>query len=322
MAFQKIDRLFVLSDSTVNVYGFRLLTSGCDLEESLRNPIGYYDHKKDDGVLVKWEEVALVDDQIVGKPVINLEHPRAARTITEINEDFLNAASVGHICLLETALEDNPDNEDEPILVGLKWYYKECSLVDSPGNRSAFKLYDQQEKEINLADARLSLIDKSVLKPKNNMSKIALTISPLLVSLLNLSDSTDQGAFEDAVQNLHDEKKGAEKKLADTLKKHNGEKIASILDKGLADGKYNKATRDKLAKTYADKPDELSDLVNDMTAYKPLTDTLVDGDIPKDLADKSYDDLHRAGKIKELKTKFPARYKVVYKEKFGEEPKA
>ena len=39
--FKKIDRQYVLSDSTVNEYGFRLLTSGYQLPAFKKNPIGY-----------------------------------------------------------------------------------------------------------------------------------------------------------------------------------------------------------------------------------------------------------------------------------------
>jgi len=39
---KKIDREFILSDSSVNVYGFRLLTSGYQIDEYKKNPIGYH----------------------------------------------------------------------------------------------------------------------------------------------------------------------------------------------------------------------------------------------------------------------------------------
>src|SRR6185369_11715418 len=140
--------------SSVNVYGFCLLSNGCLLDEVLKNPIGYYGHEKQDGILLTWENVRLGGDNIMGSPVINLEHPRAARTIQEIEDGTLKAASVGHICLLEHELRDNPADPENPILVGKKWYYKECSLVDSPANRSAFavELFDKDNNIINLSD--------------------------------------------------------------------------------------------------------------------------------------------------------------------------
>jgi len=38
--FKKAGRQYVLSDSSVNEYGFRLLTSGYQIESFRKNPIG------------------------------------------------------------------------------------------------------------------------------------------------------------------------------------------------------------------------------------------------------------------------------------------
>lgn len=169
MAFKKINKEFVLSDSSVNVYGFRLLTSGYVMDEFVKNPIGYYMHTPDDGVLMRWEDIRLDGDRIIGKPSINMLHPRGDRTATEIEEGFLNAASMGKICVLEYTLEDNPDDAENPVLVATRWYNKECSIVDNPGNRNAMKLEDANGNDINLSD----ISNKSKIK-KNNDGQIRI----------------------------------------------------------------------------------------------------------------------------------------------------
>jgi hypothetical protein len=64
MAFKKIDRDFCLSDSTVNCYGFRLLTSGCQLER-FNPPIGYLMHERQKGVACRWEDLRIEGDMVV-----------------------------------------------------------------------------------------------------------------------------------------------------------------------------------------------------------------------------------------------------------------
>jgi len=61
---KKIERQYVLSDSSVNEYGFRLLTSGYELEAFQKNPIGYYMHRREDGIVLKWEDLQIADDKV------------------------------------------------------------------------------------------------------------------------------------------------------------------------------------------------------------------------------------------------------------------
>ncbi len=153
--FKKIEREYVLSDSTVNEYGFRLLTSGYQLADFQKNPIGYYMHRREEGVVLKWEDLRLEGDRVVGTPVINLSNGRGEQTCAEAENGFLNAASVGHIVVLAYSMDptDMLPGQTGPTIT--KWYNKECSLVDIPGNCNALtRLYDEQEQELNLADMR------------------------------------------------------------------------------------------------------------------------------------------------------------------------
>jgi hypothetical protein len=329
MATQKINKDFVLSDSSVNVYGMRLLTSGYQMPEYLKNPIGYYGHKKDEGILLKWEDVRLDGDRVLGKPVINMDHPRATRTINEIEEGFLNSASMGKLVVIDAELEDNPEDPNDPILVATKWYNKECSVVDNPGNRNAMKveLCDANDNEIDLSD----LINSKIKKP--NMKKVTLEITPELMGLLNLSDDkVTAEAVTTGIKELHKEnatlaaaKTKAETDLADEKKAATTAKVTAILDKGLADKKFDQATRDKLAKRYADAPQDLEDLVAGMAAYQSITAQIAkvqqEKKDVKDLADKSWEELDLADELTDLKENDLETFKKKFKAKFNKEYK-
>lgn len=192
---KKIEKEFVLTDSSVNCYGFRLLTEGYLIDEYKKNAIGYAMHKRDDGVLVRWEDLRVDGDAVYAKPVINLSHPMGPRTVDEIENGFLNAASVGHIVVLETSEEVSLKLDGQTGPTVTKWYNRECSLVDVPGNYNALiKLFDVDENEINLAD---------FTKPKieNKMKKIEFTAAHLAAMKLNAEadDLAVSKAFDDLV---------------------------------------------------------------------------------------------------------------------------
>jgi len=318
MAFQKVDKKFVLSDSSLNVYGMRLLTSGYLVEEFVKNPIGYYSHDPEDGVLVRWDDVQLDGDAVVGWPAINLDHPRGQRTVNELLDGFLNSASVGKLCILEYHLEDNVDDPQKPVVVVTKWYNKECSLVDNPGNRNAMKveLFDHEENVINLEDLT------SVYNMQPAPPAYMMPVTREVLSLLNLGDGATADAVVSGIRNLHGDNTRlsaailkAEGELKTVLDHAAAEKVRMILDQGLCDGKFNKATRDKLEAQFADKPDELADMVGCMSAYTSIVDRLSDKDRTEIyLADKSWDELDQGGYLPLLKEKNPE----LYNRKLGE----
>lgn len=153
MANKKINKKFVLSDSSVNCYGFRLLTSGYQLSQFAVNPIGYYMHKREDGVILRWENLQIEGDKITGYPVVNLSNKRGEQTVAEVENGFLSAASMGNIVVLEYTDAPEMKVAGQTGATITKWYNKECSLVDVPGNSNALALMmDKGNNPILLAN--------------------------------------------------------------------------------------------------------------------------------------------------------------------------
>ena len=335
MAFKKIEQDFVLSDSSINVLGFKLLTPGCVMDEVLKNPIGYFNHDPKDGVLCRWEDVRLSGDQILGKPVINMEHPRAERCIQEITDGFLNAASIAKICLLDYDFEEN--GTDEPTLVGRKWYYKEASIVESPGNRSAFKvaLCDINDNEIKLSDLLGSARahpDNFKLKNKKNMAKIELQLTPELIGMLELSDEPTAAQVSKGIKNLHEAKEDAEAELTELKDTVLSDQVDGMLDAALKGKKITAALRATFAKQYKGKPKELKAVLNDMGAFVSVTELINQRDTQREdgglaltpaiqkLYDKGFDGLMKSGEMAQLKDASEPAYRELYKAKLGYYP--
>lgn len=312
----KIAKDFLITDSTVNSYGFRLLTEGYLMAEYKKNPIGYGMHKREEGVLVRWEDLRAEGDKVFGKPVINLNHPNGQRTVDEIENGFLNAASVGHIVVLEVS--DDPalklPNQTGPTVT--KWYNRECSLVDVPGNYNALtKLFDADDNPINLSD---------FTKPNLTMKQFAFTLANLLALGLaaeTASEADVQKSFKDLVDKAG--KADALKAELDALKTNSiATQIKGLVDSALSAKKINQALADKLKADYAQNPDALKALIDVMPEYSSLSSQLggagagATGKEKRiaDLSAKSVNDLMASGESEELQKLAPDVWKQKVKE--------
>lgn len=333
--FKKIDKEYLLTDNSLNVYDYRLLTEGYQLPEFKKNPIGYRMHLRDEGVVVRWDDFRIDGDKVFAKPVVNLSHPKGQQTVDEIESGFLNAASVGHIVALEisTNPKDYLPGQKGPTIS--KWFNREASLVDIPGNYNALTdLVDSNSQPINLADFKNQI---------SNMEKLFFT--PAQLTLLNLKADANPAQVETAiadliatagkvpqlqtqVTNLTTEKDKAVNDLA-AFKKSNTEKtIKDLCATALNDKRITKAGADLLEKDYEGKPDELKKYLDTLPKYKSITGNLKSEDAEgadEDLKKMSWDQLDKAGKLEDLKAAdfelFRAKYKSEFKKDYPEEKK-
>jgi hypothetical protein len=327
MAFKKIDKEFKFTDDSVNVYGFRLMSNGYMSDEFSKNPIGYHMHDRDSGVLCRWEDLRQEEDAWFAKPVINLNHPKGQQTCDEIQDGFLNGASVGKIVALEYS-------EDPALMLPgqtgptvTKWYNRELSIVDIPGNLNSLSLFDKDGNAINLADFKTQSKD---------MKQLFLT--PELIKALNLADNADQAVVTTVLSDLAakaakvDTIQGElttalnDKATADTNFQNlqatvNEEKVTSQLEKALAEKKITKALSDTLAAQYKGKPGELKSLLDNMQPYTPVTSQLNDNTSDDRFKGKSYCQLDKEGALPALKAANIELFKQLFQAEYGVEYK-
>lgn len=323
--FKKIDREYCLGDSSVNVYGYRLLTTGFRQDLYAKNPIGFDMHQgRDKGVLVRWEDLRVEGDKIYGKPVINLYHPDGQKTVDEIEAGFKNAASMGKIIVIKASDDPKLKLEDQTGPTVTEWYPREISFVDIPGNHNALaNLYDIDEKELNLAD---------LVKPKkDNMSKVILTAA--MLSLVDLPDGSSETEVTKKLQDLVDlanKVPGLEKDLADKATALNEKekelqdlkasttkaKVADLIAKGQADKKLTNEVAKKLEASYAQDPEGLKDLIDAMPAQMMVTGDEDNDhkDLAAKVAGKTYHDLFVSGELQAVKDKLPDLYDQLVKD--------
>ena len=323
--FKKIERQYVLSDSTVNEYGFRLLTSGYQLDAFKKNPIGYYMHRREDGIVLKWEDLQVDEDKVVGTPVINLSNGRGEQTFDEAENGFLNAASVGHIVVLEYSTDPELMLPGQTGPTITKWYNKECSLVDIPGNCNALtKLYDAQENEINLVDITPQVIKIVRVDPVKELTEplqlAAGADEKILVSAVkNLLAKTDTLDLEN--KTLLNEKQSLQDQMHELVSASNRSEINALLDRALEDKKVTVELRDKLAVDYAVNPEGLKSLISAMPAYRSIAEMLKSRQENNTEGQWHWDDYEKndptGNKLKELRANDPVRYRELFEGKFN-----
>jgi hypothetical protein len=311
MAFKKIDRDFCLSDSTVNCYGFRLLTSGCQLER-FNPPIGYLMHERQKGVACRWEDLRIEGDRLLGKPVINTtDFPNLAQ---QIEDGFYTAASVGHI---------EPDDMDDSPAMRLagqsgptvtRWSFRECSIVDIPGNSNALALFYDKNGNV-IRDLSAEPFASTI--PADNTPKttqMAIQLSAAVLAALSLPADATQEAAEVKIIGLAaraNQYDHAALELKNLRSEVNKTRVDACLEKGMSERRLTKAVSDQLALSYAENPAGLEALVAAMPVQPIITTQLHAGEIPERFRGKTYDEMYMSGELEALKKECPEYFKTL-----------
>lgn len=218
---------FILSDESINVYGYRILTKGIDLTDFLKNPVGFYNHNRWDMPICKWE-VEVKGTQLIGNPIFDTKDELAAKVSNKIDEGILNATSIS-IDIIEMSEDPLVLVQGQTRATVTKCKLKEISIVDIPGNRNAVRL-NFPEKGISLdGSADSDLLEKLIPTISLSMKKIFLSLG------------LDENATED--------------QAVAAIAKLQAERITSLMDRGAQKGVINdtnKAHYEKLAATNFD----------------------------------------------------------------------
>ena len=132
-----MEREFVLSDQTINSYGFRVLTAGINIDRFLKNPIMLFGHNRDVGVIGRWDNVRKDGERLLGTPVFDTESEMGKTIAGKVAGGFLRAASIG--------IDDVEMVEIDGVMTVVECTLEEVSIVDIPSNENAVALYNQKE---------------------------------------------------------------------------------------------------------------------------------------------------------------------------------
>lgn len=316
---------FVLSDESVNTYGFRLLTSGCDLEQFRKNPVMFYNHDEWDAPIGRWENVRIEDGKLLADPVFDLEDERGRKISGKVDRNFLRAASVG-LRIVEQSDDPNVMIPGQKYPTVTKWQLREASIVGIGANHNAIRLYDVNDNLIP-DDEIVKLFDKPKTQKK--------TMNEEIFKLLDVpKDGTDEQILS-AVKALVDLKIQLEselQKLKDAqaaqeaeAKKNRLAEAVRLVDDAVKEGRLTADGKEEFLKFFA------ADHVAALKALSAIPKRVsIKAQIDKneqqatgelaDMTSKSWDELDRAGKLQVLKDKYPDVYSEKFQQKYGKKP--
>lgn len=321
-------KTFVLHDESVNTYGFRMLTSGVNLDEFRKNPVMLLNHNDYSLPIGRWENIRIDGGKILADAVFDEKDERAAEVMRKVDNDFIRMASIGAWPPEEKSDAYSLMLPGQRYPTVTKWTVREASIVAIGANHNALAFYDKNTQEVidlTVAGAIVRLMDNS---PKTlNMS--------LLTQKLNLHDTANEAEIVSAVQNLMDDNarlKSENKTLTDAIDKVNADRDAAnkaeavrLVDAailtGRLDAKAKEATLAMFDKDFESTKAMLDAIPERQSIARQINSTGTGTANLADLKGKSWDELDKANKLTELKDKAPEIYAEKFKERFGVDPK-
>ncbi|EKT3964724.1 phage prohead protease [Flavobacterium psychrophilum] len=128
---------FLVSDETVNSYGFRVLTAGIDTTRFEQNPIMLYMHERP-RIIGKWDNLRKEKGQLFADAIFDIQDPFANEIAGKVERGFLKCASIGI---------GNAQNENGIVSTCQLF---EISIVDIGSNTNAIRLYQDASETIQL----------------------------------------------------------------------------------------------------------------------------------------------------------------------------
>lgn len=327
---------FVLHDETVNTYGFRMLTSGANLEEFRKNPVMLLRHDDEELPIGRWDNIRVEGTRILADPVFDEEDELAMRVKRKVDNGFIRMASIGTWPPEE--LSDAPELklEGQTMPTVTRWTVREASIVTIGANHNALAMYDRTTgQRLDLTDAStiVRLMDCAA-ETTNHIINNDMTKT--VKGILNLQDSATDAEVVAAVEALQAANETLAKENA-TLKaeaeqkeqeRRNAQKAqaATLVDAAIKDGRIEAGGRKAYLELFDKDFDNARSVLESIpqrvsVASRIETGKETAGAELSDFAGKTWDELDREGRLIELRDKNPELFREKFKARFGVEYK-
>lgn len=175
-----MSNIFVVSDESKNSYGFTILTDGINTEPFERNPVMFYMHNREKGIVGRWDNIRKEGKQLLADAVFDDSTELGVQVKKQVENGFLRCASIG----VENVVKESLNGVETVVKCDLK----EISIVDIPSNGNAVKLYKKGGKCV------YKLCDLDTMQDSDLRTQI--------LSLLGLADDATDNNVLDAIKSL------------------------------------------------------------------------------------------------------------------------
>ena len=300
-------RIVLCDSETINSYGFKTDVKGINLSRFEKNPVMLYQHNPH-MVIGRWEDIKIEGGQLSATPVFDMEDPEAAEIARKVEQGFIKGCSMG-IVIKQMTRTKGIDTATESVLL-------EASIVSIPADENALVVYDSEDKQnqlsINDFNKLFYIMEKK--EPELQPDNSEITLSQRNMELQAQVD--EQSETIKALNAKIDE-------LKRDLAERDYREAEAFVDKAIADGKITEEVKSEALSFYLSFPKETEKLfANIKSADEPSAlqrQTLSEMVNQKAEPSQTWDELDRAGKLRNLKANNPEEFKRLYKEKFHKE---
>ena len=331
----------VISDESLNSYGFWVVTDGIDLTAFLRNPVMLWNHNRDGHGTVDaqlpigyWKDLRVENGVLTGEPVFDEKDPFAMKVKQKLESGILNACSMGFVPL-EWSDDLEMLKEGQKVATVTRCRLMEISICDIPANANAtVVLYDENTNQINLstlptAGTQLATMNNQHLNNNTmTLQEIALkmgleasaTAESIAAAIVDLK--SENAAYQATMQNLEEENRQLKQRLKaidDAADEAQRQEVVSLLDDAVKTGRIDAKARPQFEKLFELDHEGTKAVLASLPEREPLKAQpagTADGDLTK----LGWDELDRSNRLYELKTKHPDLFRQKFVEKFGCEP--
>lgn len=316
----------VLSDESVNVYGFRVLTKGIDLSQFNNNPVMLYNHRRagrwDDAVdqrlpIGKWTDVKKEESKLVGMPEFDADDEFATKVGNKYEKGYLNAASIGFDII---EISEDPKymvpGQTRPTII--KCRLKEASIADIPANANCTKLTYQGKSlalDGNGDDAKI----EAILPTINQQPKNKSDMKDLVIQTLGMDAAATEAQVVGKLTQLVNQQNTInelQKKLSDMEQAQQNGKIKALVDSAVKAGKITSTQSPQFEKLAAADFEGTEAVLNDMPAYVQPNKVIEGKEQGKETVSLSdadeYDKLDKEGKLGILAKSDPVKFQKLY----------
>jgi hypothetical protein len=319
----------VISDESINSYGFWVMTDGIDLSAFLKNPVMLWNHNRgglgvtsDQLPIGIWKDLRIENGVLTGEPVFDENDEFAVKIKQKYESGILNACSIGFEPL---EWSDAPEmlKKGQKVATVTRCLLLEISICDIPSNANAtVVLYDDDNKVINLSD-----LPNKAIGPKinNNMPKeIALTLgldenaSPQACVNAITELKSEIASHEATRQNLEEENRQMRlrlKAIDDAAAEAQKKEVVNLLNDAVKSGRIDATARPKFEKLFELDHEAAKTALAALPERKPM-EAKPAGTGDSDLCKMSWEELDKSDRLLELKTKYPEIYQQKFDEKF------
>lgn len=241
---------FILSDGSVNKYGYRVLTAGISLAAFKKNPVMLWVHNRESFPVGRWEDIKVEGDKLTAEAVFDTNALNQAAQIVKsmVDQGILSACSIGFDPI---EMSDDPKlllpGQRRPTIT--KCELEECSICPVPANSNAVKLSFSKKGLTLAADATEAQIE--TLLP-------SLKTAPKMEEIIKALGLPTNATEAQVVAEIN-------KRKADTTTAQ----AALVLKAAESLGKLNDGNRERYTKLAATNPELVLEFLADEVAPAP-----------------------------------------------------